>query len=114
MTANDLHQLTELAETIEWETETPGEFLAECIDGKGWSRADFARATGLNPVYVSRLVNNKVPINEETSLLLAQAFGTTAELWLNTQRHYDLRRAYRANRNKLSPRDAVGQVKSSS
>ena len=109
MTANDLHQLTELAETIEWETETPGEFLAEYIDGKGWSRADFARST-VNPVY--GLVNNKVPINEETSLLLALAFGTTAELWLNTQRHYDLRRAYRAKRDKLSPRDASGRTSS--
>ncbi len=39
---------------------------------------------------VNEIVSGKRSITAETAWLLAEAFGTTPQFWLNLQTHYDL------------------------
>lgn len=49
-------------------------------------------------VTLSRLLNGKAGISPDMALRLADAFGTSPELWLNMQSQYDLWRARRDKR----------------
>jgi len=42
---------------------------------------------------INEIVNGKHGINAETAWLLAGAFGTTPEFWMNLQANYDLAKA---------------------
>lgn len=39
---------------------------------------------------VNELIHGKRGVTIETALMLSRIFGTTAEMWLNMQRQYDL------------------------
>ena len=49
-----------------------------------------ARALGITRKALSELINNRTGVSTAMALRLAKAFGTTPELWLNMQQHYDL------------------------
>jgi addiction module HigA family antidote len=81
---------------------TPGavlkhEFLAEYR----LSQSQLAKAIGISPNRIAEIVNNRRRITADTALRLGLYFGTSAELWLNLQSHYDLKMA----RRNLSPKD---------
>lgn len=46
---------------------------------------------------INQIVLGKRAITVDTALRLAKYFGTTPELWLNLQAHYDLERARDTN-----------------
>ena len=79
---------------------TPGEILAEeFLAGYGLTQAALARALDISPNRIAEIVNNRRRITADTALRLGLFFGTTPELWMNLQAHYDLKMARRA----LSP-----------
>ena len=45
---------------------------------------------GVSRKAVSAIVNQRKSVTPEMALRLAQAFGTTPDLWLNLQKNYDL------------------------
>ncbi len=49
-------------------------------------------ATDLNTTFrtINEIVNHKRGISPEMAVRLAKYFGTSEELWLNLQNHYDL------------------------
>ena len=49
-----------------------------------------AESLGVTRKALSELVNGKSGISTSMALRLSKAFGTSPELWLNMQQHYDL------------------------
>ncbi len=68
----------------------PGEILAESIAEMDMSAAEFARHLGVPPNRVSQILAGKRNITADTALRLAHYFGTSAELWMNLQKTYEL------------------------
>ena len=63
----------------------PGEFLREILDELGLTQAAFARALGVSPVRVSRLLQGARPVTAELALRLGRALGQSPRSWLNLQ-----------------------------
>lgn len=69
----------------------PGEILLEeFLRPLGMSQASLARHLGITTVRVSELVNGKRGVSAETAWLLAEAFGTSPQFWINLQANFDL------------------------
>lgn len=69
----------------------PGRILqAEFLDPLGISQVTLAAHLGIPVQRVNEIVRGKRGITPETAWLLAGAFRTSPEMWLNLQRDYDL------------------------
>lgn len=68
----------------------PGDFIREELDVRGWRQADLAEIMGRSTAELSRLINGKIGITEETAQQLGDAFGTGPEYWLGLQNAYNL------------------------
>ena len=71
----------------------PGRFLADELDALDMTPAELARALHVPPNRMYQIVSGKRAITADTALRLSQWFGTSAELWLNLQKLYELRPA---------------------
>lgn len=71
----------------------PGEILLEeFLVPMGQSQVALATHLGVPVQRINELVRGKRGVTPETAWLLAQAFDTTPQLWLNLQAAYDLAR----------------------
>ena len=69
----------------------PGEILREdFLEPMDLSVTELAERLGVPRPRVSEIVNERRGVSTETALLLAKAFGTTAEFWMNAQRDREL------------------------
>src|SRR4051812_22518860 len=73
----------------DWATH-PGSHLAEYIEVKGWTQAEFARIADLTAKLVSTIVSGKNPVTPETAIKFERVLGLKAEVWLNLQTNWDL------------------------
>jgi HTH-type transcriptional regulator/antitoxin HigA len=73
----------------------PGRIVKQEIEARGWSQKDLAAVLGRPEQTVSEIVNGVKQITPETALELAQAFGTSPELWMNLEANYRLQLAQR-------------------
>jgi len=73
----------------------PGEFLREELEARGWSQQDLAAIIGKSENLVSLILNGKRSVTPETAVALGDAFGTSAEYWMNLETIYQLNRAPR-------------------
>lgn len=72
----------------------PGEVLREeFMNPLGLSSNALARALEVTPARVNEIVREQRSISADTALRLARFFGTSAEVWMNLQRQYDIQRA---------------------
>jgi addiction module HigA family antidote len=86
----------------------PGEILAEeFMKPNGISQNRLARDIDVNPARVNDIVHGRSAITAPIALRLAKYFGTSAELWMNLQASYDLRRARATDWPRLEPRVRV-------
>lgn len=84
----------------------PGEVLQEeFLTPLGLTQVALAEHIGVPVQRVNELVRGKRGVTPETAWLLAQAFGTTPEFWINLQLNYDLASA-RPRRNIVRLRKA--------
>lgn len=73
---------------------TPGEvLLEEFMRPAGLSARSLAAELGVPGNRVSTILNGSRRVTADTALLLAQRFGTSAELWMNLQTAHDLAEA---------------------
>ena len=80
----------------------PGEVLMDdFIEGFGITQNKLATAIGVPPRRINEIVHGKRGITADTAVRLAKYFGTSAELWMNLQSHYELRLERRALREQL-------------
>lgn len=68
----------------------PGEYVLDELESRGWTQADLAEIMGRPPKLISEVVSGLTSITPETARGLAEAFGTSAELWMNMQAAYNL------------------------
>lgn len=69
----------------------PGEVLRlDFLEPLGISAYRLARETGLSAQHVGRIVNGERGVTADTALRLARYFGTSAEVWMGLQTHFDL------------------------
>ena len=69
----------------------PGEILLEeFLNPMELTQVRLAEHLGVPVQRINELINGKRGITVETAQLLAAAFKTTPEFWLNLQMHYDL------------------------
>jgi addiction module HigA family antidote len=79
----------------------PGELVKERLGSLSVSGT--AEHLGVSRVTLSRLINGKAGVSAKMALRLAEAFGTTPELWLKLEMNYDLWHASRKRRHKIAP-----------
>jgi antitoxin HigA-1 len=69
----------------------PGEILLEeFLKPLGITQVAFARHLQVPLQRINEIIRGKRGVTPETAWRLAQALGTTPELWINLQRNYDL------------------------
>jgi addiction module HigA family antidote len=70
---------------------TPGRFLElEFLEPLGITSYALAKAIGVDPPRMYKIVAGERAITAATALRLARYFGTTPQYWINLQTHYDL------------------------
>lgn len=73
---------------------SPGEMLAEeFMKPLGLTQTELARRLGIPRDRLNEIINGRRAVTPSTALLLARAFGTSPEFWLNGQLTLDLYRA---------------------
>lgn len=74
----------------------PGEILREeFMLPLELSSHALARAIGVTPARVNDIANEKRGITADTALRLGRYFGTTADIWINLQKRFELETARR-------------------
>jgi len=68
----------------------PGEILADELEEIGISAAELARTLAVPANRISQIIAQKRSISADTALRLARYFGTSADLWMNLQKTYEL------------------------
>lgn len=81
-----------MAQRINPEAFTPGEYIREELAERGWTQMDLAEILGRPPQVVNEIVAGKRSITPETARGLGDAFGTSAQLWMNLEASYQLSR----------------------
>jgi HTH-type transcriptional regulator/antitoxin HigA len=68
----------------------PGEFLREELEAREWSQQELADILDRPPRLISEVIAGKRAITPETARGLSEAFGTSAEYWMNLESQYQL------------------------
>ena len=71
----------------------PGEHLADELAALDMSAAELGRQIEVPTNRVTHILHGKRAITGDTALRLGHFFGTSAEMWLNLQKLYELRLA---------------------
>ena len=81
----------------------PGEILREMfIKVHKLTITEVATGLGVSRVNLSALVNERAGISLELAVKLSEAFGNTAQFWINLQNNYELWHAEKkVNRKKI-------------
>lgn len=82
----------EMIERTPAEVFSPGEFIKDEIEARGWSQIELAEVLGRPGRLVSELIAGKRAITPETAKGLGEAFGTGAQFWMNMESSYQLSR----------------------
>src|ERR1700678_3735739 len=68
----------------------PGEALKSVLDDAHLSANAVALALRIPANRLTEIVNGKRSISADTALRLGRFFGTSAQMWMNLQSHYEL------------------------
>lgn len=68
----------------------PGEFIQDELDERGWTQEDLARVIGKHAPGLNLIITGKRAVTLETAQLLAAAFGTSPDFWLNLETAYQV------------------------
>ena len=80
-----------MAARVPAETFTPGEFIRDELEARGWTQADLAQIMGRPIRLVNELIAGKKQITPDTARGLAKAFGDDDPLyWMNLDSAYRL------------------------
>lgn len=69
---------------------SPGDFLRDELDARGWTQAEFAEIIGSSTRLVNEIIAGKRSVTPETAVNLAAALGTSAQVWMNLESAYQL------------------------
>lgn len=75
-------------DTAQAEVFPVGEFLADELDARDWTQAEFAEIIDRPAQFVSEIVSGKKEITRESAAQIGAALGTSPQIWLNLQDDY--------------------------
>ena len=90
-------------ERVPAEVFPPGEFLKDMLEARGWTQADLAEIIGRHPTTVNEIIGGKSGISHDMAQVLAAAFGTSWQLWINLDAAHQ---AHKLRNEKNAIRDA--------
>ena len=64
---------------------SPGDFIQEELEARGWKQEDFAAILGKPLSTVNGIINGKKAIVPETAKKIAAAFGNSPQFWMNLE-----------------------------
>jgi addiction module HigA family antidote len=70
----------------------PGEILQEMLDERGIQQARLARHLKTDVARINEICRGKRGISASMAVMLAKAFGTSPQLWMNLQKNWELSR----------------------
>lgn len=79
----------------------PGKFLADELDALNMTPTEAARALDVPPNRIYQILSGKRAMTADTALRLSQWLGTSAELWMNLQKLYELRLAEQVDGDRI-------------
>lgn len=79
----------------------PGRFLADELDALGMSVPQVAEILHVPANRIYQLLKGQRAMTADTALRLSQWLGTSAEMWLNLQKLYELRLAEKQSGEKI-------------
>lgn len=71
----------------------PGKFLADELDALSMTPTELAQALHVPPNRIYQILSGKRAMTADTALRLSQWLGTSADIWMNLQKLYELRLA---------------------
>lgn len=77
-------------ERVPVEVFSPGEYIREELEARGWTQDVLATIIDRSPRLVNEIITAKRAITPETAQALARAFGTSAQVWMNLESAYRL------------------------
>ena len=78
----------------------PGRIVKQdCLEPLGLTVTRAAEVLGVSRQALNNLIHQKAGISPEMAIRLSEAFGSTAETWLQMQMHFDLAHARKKKRN---------------
>jgi len=77
-------------ERVPAEVFSPGEYLSDELQARGWSQVDFADIIGRPAPVVNQIITGKRSITPEIAKLIAAALDTSPMVWLNLEAAYRL------------------------
>lgn len=66
----------------------PGDTIADLLDERSWTQAEFAIRLGTSRKFVNQLLSGEASINEATAVRLERVLGSTTRFWLNREADY--------------------------
>ena len=79
----------------------PGKFIADELEALNITATELARKLHVPANRIYQIISGKRGITADTALRLSQWLGTSAELWLNLQKLYELRLADQQTGNEI-------------
>jgi addiction module HigA family antidote len=79
----------------------PGKFLADELDALGVSVPELAEILHVPANRIYQILKGQRALTADTALRLSQWLGTSAEMWLNLQKLYELRLAEQQSGEKI-------------
>jgi addiction module HigA family antidote len=68
----------------------PGDILQEMLDERGITQVRLAKHLKTDVARVNEICRRRRGISAQMALMLGKAFGTSAELWMNLQKNWEL------------------------
>mgnify|MGYP001824436762 FL=1 len=80
----------------------PGAHLREVMEDAGLTQYRLAKELGVQQTRISQILAGQRAITADTAIRLGRFFGTTADMWLNLQKNYDLELAEREKGDEIT------------
>ncbi len=72
---------------------TPGQLISSLMKARGWSKRTLAIVLGVSEATITRITNDKQPVDARLALVLEELFGIPADRFLSLQKELDLAQA---------------------
>ncbi len=69
----------------------PGNVIREELESRGWSQKTLSDITGIPNTRLNKIISNSETISYDRAKILALAFGTSPQLWINLDANFRLR-----------------------
>lgn len=85
----------------------PGEILGkDFLEPMGITAYRLSKSIGVQQTRISQIIKGKMSVTADMATRLAKFFGTSAEVWMNLQSQYEIRKAKEQNKailDRISP-----------